>query len=115
MPRKSKAFLKRAAAARKGWRTRRAEFKKRSEAAKKGHRTRKRNAKKRKQVPSPPPPPSPLKQFGLKYGANDFKFTVDQSGKLVAVQVGKLSYTAAGDVFQFQKLFDNNKKKLVEL
>lgn len=43
MPRKSKAFLRRSAAARKGWRTRRANTRKRSIAAKKGAATRKQN------------------------------------------------------------------------
>lgn len=57
MPRQSKAALRRSAAAKKGWQTRR--HNERSAAAKKGWRTRRRSAKRKRKQREVTPPPVP--------------------------------------------------------
>lgn len=56
MPRKSKEFLRRSAAAKKGWQTRERKARERSERAKRGWETRRKNEHKEREVTPAPGP-----------------------------------------------------------
>ena len=101
MPRKSKALLRRSAAAKKGWRTRRAREQKRSAAAKKGAATRARRKAaqpKHKIVPAPDLPVIIRVQYKNQKGKTMHFEIHSIGGKIVKVRTGPYEYTSKKDL-----------------